>query len=70
MGRWRDALPRAERTVEAYRSAGAPGLLIADAERRLERIRGKLAAVEGGGEPEVAPLGEGVTGVRSVEEGP
>lgn len=68
LARWREALPRAQATVEAYQAADAPPRLLADASARLERITAKIAAVEamagGGAEPTIAPLGEAVSGAR------
>lgn len=58
---WRQAVPRAIRTVEAYTAGDAPPTMLADAQNRLDRISAKIAAVEAGQAPSVAPLGEGVT---------
>ncbi|MEZ6232572.1 MAG: hypothetical protein R3B68_00120 [Phycisphaerales bacterium] len=64
LARWRDALPRARRTVESYESGGAPASMLEDARARVATIEAKIAAAESGGEPPVAPLGEGVTNAR------
>jgi len=61
---WREAIPRGTRTVEAYTAGDAPPTMRADAQARLAGITAKIAAVEAGQEPQVAPLGEGVTEAR------
>ena len=64
LARWREALPRARRTVESYESGGAPAGMLQDARTRVETIEAKIAAAESGQEPEIAPLGEGVAEAR------
>lgn len=64
LARWREALPRAESTVETYQSGNAPPTMLADARSRLESLQRKIAAAEAGVDPPIAPLGEGVTTAR------
>lgn len=61
---WRSALPRAQRTVEAYTTGGAPPRMLGDAQARRDAIHVKIVAVESQIEPQVAPLGEGVAEAR------